>query len=95
MTVAIRKIAGTDRDYLAYARKFSGRATYFVYFQDNLWGAVALHNFAEMLRLAWGHRPQLRIVEQELSLRHPAVLELLRQSSVATADTDLQPLGSR
>ena len=46
MTVAIRKIAGTDRDYLAYARKFSDRDTYFVYFQDNLWGAVALHNFA-------------------------------------------------
>ena len=46
MTVAIRKIAGTDRDYLAYARKFAGRATCFVYFQDNLWGAVALHNFA-------------------------------------------------
>ena len=63
MTVAIRKIAGTDRDYLAYARKFSGRATYFVYFQDNLWGAVALHNFAEMLRLPWGQRPHLRIVE--------------------------------
>ena len=33
MTVAIRKIAGTDRDYLAYARKFAGRATCFVYFQ--------------------------------------------------------------
>ena len=95
MTVAIRKIAGTDRDYLAYARKFSGRATYFVYFQDNLWGAIALHNFAEMLRLTWGQRAQLRIVEQELSLKHPAVLELLRRSSGATADTDLQPLGSR
>lgn len=95
MTVAIRKIAGTDRDYLAYARKFSGRATYFVYFRDNLWGAVALHNFAEMLRLAWGQRPHLRIVDQELSLRHPAVLELLRQSSGATPDTDLQPLRSR
>ena len=94
MTVAIRKIAGTDRDYLAYARKFSGRATYFVYFQDNLWGAVALHNFAEMLRLAWGQRAQLRIVEQELSLKYPAVLELLRQSSGTTADTDLQPLRS-
>ena len=48
MTVAIRKIAGSDRDYLAYARKFAGHATYFVYFQDNLGrvGAVALHNFA-------------------------------------------------
>ena len=33
MTVAIRKIPGTDRDYLAYARKFAGRATCFVYFQ--------------------------------------------------------------
>ena len=47
MTGAIRKIAGSDRDYLAYARKFAGHATYFVYFQDNLGrvGAVALHNF--------------------------------------------------
>ena len=33
MTVAIRKIAGTDRDYLADARKFAGRATCFAYFQ--------------------------------------------------------------
>ena len=46
MTVAIRKIAGTDRDYLAYPRKFAGRATCFAYFQDDLCGAVALHNFA-------------------------------------------------
>ena len=70
-------------------------SAYFVYFQDNLWGAVALHNFAEMLRLAWGQRPHLRIVDQELSLQHPAVLELLRQSAGATPDADLQPLRSR
>ena len=71
----------------AYARKFAGSATYFVYFQDNLWGAVALHNFAEMLRLAWGQPPQPHIVEQDLSLKHPAVLELLRQSGAfARAD---------
>ena len=88
MTVAIRKLAGTDADYLAYARKFGGRATYFVYFQDNLWGAVALHNFAEMLRLAFQHPPQLRIVEQELTLKHPAVLELLRRSSGAPPNDD-------
>ena len=92
MTVASRKIAGTDRDYLAYARKFSGRATYFVCFQDNLWGAVALHNFAEMLRLTWGQRPHLRIVEQDLSLKHPAVLELLRQSAVGSAP-NIRPAG--
>ena len=96
MTVAIRKIAGTDRDYLAYARKFSGRATYFVYFQDNLWGAVALHNFSPDAapRLGPSTSPSQRR-PGALSLRHPAVLELLRQSAGATADTDLQPLRSR
>ena len=77
MTVAIRKIAGTDRDYLASARKFSGHATYFVYFQDNLWGAVALHNFAPDAAPHLGPTsapPHLRIVDQELFFRHPAVI---------------------
>ena len=74
MTVVIRKIAGTDRDYLALRQKVRRRATYFVYFQDNLWGAIALHNFAEMLCLAGGNPPQLRLIEQELSLKHPEFL---------------------
>ena len=74
MTVVIRKIAGTDRDYVALRQKVRRRATYFVYFQDNLWGAIALHNFAEMLCLAGGNPPQLRLIEQELSLKHPEFL---------------------
>ena len=74
MTVVIRKIAGTDRDYLALREKVRRRATYFVYFQDNLWGAIALHNFAEMLCLAGGNPPQLRLIEQELSHKHPEFL---------------------
>ena len=32
MTVAIRKIAGTDRDYLPTLESFAGSATYFVLF---------------------------------------------------------------
>ena len=79
MTVAIRKIAGTDRDYLAYARKFAGRATCFVYFQTTCGAPSRSTTSHLMLRLPWGHRPQLRFVEQDLSLKHPAVLELLRQ----------------
>ena len=45
-----------------------------------------------MLRLPWRHRPQLRFVEQDLSLKHPAVLELLRQSSGGPARTEQQHL---
>ena len=95
MTVAIRKIAGTDRDYLAYARKFSGRATYFVYSRTTCGAPSPSTTSHLMLRLAWGQPPHLRIVDQELSLRHPAVLELLRQSPGASPDADLQPLRSR
>ena len=85
------KIAGSDRDCLAYARRCGGRATCFVYFQDNLWGAVALHNFASDVAPRRGHPPQLRIVEQDLTLNHPAILELFHQSSGAADSTEHQP----
>ena len=81
INVAIRKIAGSDREYFAYARTFAGRATYFVYFRDDIWGAMVLHNFTDMLRAVFHNSPvKLTLVEQELSLKHPAVLGFLRQS---------------
>lgn len=95
MTVAIRKIAGTNRDYLAYPTTFSGRATCFVYSRTTSGPPSPSTTSHLMLRLACGHRPHLRTVDPKLSLRHPAVLELLRQSAGATQDTDLHPLRSR
>ena len=80
INVAIRKLAGTDREYLAYARTFAGRAAYFVYFKDDIWGAMVLHHFTDMLRAVFQNTPlKLTLVDQELALKHPAVLQLLRQ----------------
>lgn len=80
INVAIRKLAGTDREYLAYARTFAGRAAYFVYFKDDIWGAMVLHHFTDMLRSVFQNTPlKLTLVDQELALKHPAVLQLLRQ----------------
>ena len=76
----------------AYARKFSALATYFVYFHDNLWDSVAHHNFTEMRRLAWGQPPQLCIVDQELSVKHPEVIELVRQPSGRLDHPERDPL---
>ena len=39
INVAIRKLAGTDREYLAYARTFAGRAAYFVYSLNKRFGS--------------------------------------------------------
>lgn len=80
INVAIRKLAGTDREYLAYARTFAGRAAYFVYFKDDIWGAMVLHHFTDMLRSVFQNTPlKLTLVDQDLPLKHPAVLQLLRQ----------------
>ena len=80
INVAIRKLAGTDREYLAYARTFAARAAYFVYFKDDIWGAMILHHFTDMLRAVFQNTPlKLTLVDRELPLKHPAILQLLRQ----------------
>ena len=50
MTVTIRRIEDSQREYFAYAKSICGKATYFLYFCDDIFGAVVLHNFVEMLR---------------------------------------------
>ena len=50
MTVTIRRIGDSDREYFAYTKSLCGRDTYFVYFTDDIWGAMTLHDFVEMLR---------------------------------------------
>lgn len=77
MNVIIRKLEHKDHEYLAYARSLCGRGTYFVYFQDNIWGAVVLHNFIEMLRAVF-QPPNLKvgIADQTLSFHDPALLDL-------------------
>ena len=96
MTVAIRKIAGTDRDYPRLRQKVLRSRYLFRFFFRTTSGAPSPSTTSHlMLRLAWGQPPHLRIVEQDLSLKHRAVLELLRRSAGATQDADLQPLRSR
>ena len=50
MTVTIRKLDNTEHEYFAYCKSLCGKATYLLYFDDSILGAVVLHNFIEMLR---------------------------------------------
>ena len=47
MTVIIRTVEDSATEYFAYAKSLRVMATYFVYFTDDIWGAVALHNFIQ------------------------------------------------
>ena len=79
MTVTVRKLEATERDYLAYARSLTGKATFFVYFQDTIWGAINLHAFIEMLKTRFQSScVEIRVEEKEISIRNEFVLEILK-----------------
>ncbi len=79
MTVIIKKLENKEHEYFAYAKSLCGKATYFVYFQDNIWGAVALHNFIEMLR-SFFHPANVyvTVADGDITLKNDAFLEILK-----------------
>jgi hypothetical protein len=82
MTVTIRKLDNKEHEYFAYAKSLCGKATYFVYFTDDIWGAVILYNFVEMLQSFF--QPStltLRVDEQSISLKDDTLLEYFKDVS--------------
>jgi len=58
-------------------------ATYSGEFHDDIMGGIALHGFAEMLRLKWGlRRVELVREDQALRVRSKAVVDALLTGSV-------------
>jgi len=80
MTVIIRKLDNKEHDYFAYAKSLCGHGTYFLYFQDDIWGAVVLHTFIEMLRSFFKPaKVEVTVAEKDLTLKNDALLELLKK----------------
>ena len=70
MIVTIRKLQGTRHEYIAYTKSLCGKATYFVYFEDSIWGAVTLHSFIEMLKMFFQQkRVELRVSRKLCDLK--------------------------
>lgn len=67
-----------DHSYFAYVRGMSGKATYLLYFEDNIYGAVSLHNFTEMLRRHFKEQKiELLIHDREIEITNQALLDTL------------------
>ena len=78
LPVNVQAIAGREGEYLAYFRSEPLDATFSVYFRDSLMGAIALHEFAEMLRKSYGvDGVRLELCDQAVVFRSPAVLDVL------------------
>ncbi|KKM90305.1 hypothetical protein LCGC14_1240010 [marine sediment metagenome] len=80
MIIAIRRLENTEHEYFAYTKSICGKGTYFVYFQDNIFGALTLHNFVEMLRSFFKpNKLEVTIHEKELSIKSEYLLQVLKE----------------
>jgi hypothetical protein len=82
MNVTIRKLEHSDHEYLAYAKSLCGKATYFLYFVDDVWGAVVLCNFVQMLKSYFQpEKLTLTVGEKAACLKNEQILALLNEAS--------------
>ena len=79
MNVTVRRLEKSEDEYIAYAKSLCGKATYFLYFTDGLYGAVALCNFVEMLKSFFKvNQLDVTVHENAVSLKHEEVFTLLK-----------------
>lgn len=79
MNFIIRKIEDTENEYFAYVKLNHIKATYFIYFQDNIMGAVQLHNFIDMLKNFYKPKhTNISVCERDITLKNEYVLEIIR-----------------
>ena len=79
MTVTIRQLQDCPHEYFAYVKSLCGKATYFVYLSDDIFGAIVLVNFIEMLRSHFQQQTvEVKLLESSLRPKNPMLLEVLR-----------------
>ena len=79
MIVTIRKLDNKEHEYFAYAKSLCGHGTYFLYFTDDIWGAVVLHTFIEMLRSFFKPvKVEVTVAAKDLTLKNDTLLKLLK-----------------
>ena len=94
VTVRIATVAGKPGCYVARYRAEVLGATYSVEFEDSVMGGIALHGFAEMLRLKNGfRRVELVMEDQTLRFRSRAVVDAMLTASVESTPPVLREAG--
>jgi hypothetical protein len=84
----IRKVEGTTHGYLAYVKSLCGKATYFLHFQDTIWGAVTLHMFIEMLCGFFKQPVRIELSDKSVEFRNSEVLKLLEEQEAHPSTSD-------
>jgi hypothetical protein len=82
MKVNVRKLENIENTYFAYLKGISGKGTYLLYFEDNIYGAICLQNFIEMLKNHFKvNRMEIAVGEKSVKIKSQAVLSVITQGA--------------
>jgi hypothetical protein len=80
MIINIRRLSSSSNEYFAYANTLSGKGAYFLYFTDDIFGAVSLCNFTHMLKNYFKQdKIELKVLEKNITLKNDYILQLLKE----------------
>lgn len=81
--ITIKQIEDKEGEYVAYFKSEFLNATYLVYFRDNIFGSIALHEFSEMVKSKYRESNIDFIISNDrIQFRSKALLEAMRGSKI-------------
>ena len=85
LTVKIRRVPERTDTYVAHLSSPFLGSTFSLLFPDSITGALALHSFAEMLRLHYGNPVQLQLDNDLFPVKSEALQDIL--AAIGLPDT--------
>ena len=81
VTIHIQPVKEKERCFLAYFSSGLLGSTYSVYFHDNIMGAIALHGFAEMIRMKYEVDTVIIKTDEDRFCQDEAVIDVMNMHS--------------
>jgi hypothetical protein len=79
MVVTIRELEGSPGQYFAYSKTICGKGSYFAYFGDDIFGAMVLVDFVQMLRSHFGAQTvEVKLLERSIRPKNRLLLDVLQ-----------------
>ena len=83
LQITIKQVENKEGEYVAYYKSEFLNATYLVYFRDNIFGSVALHEFSEMIKSKYRESEVNFIISDEkVEFKSRALLEAMSGSKI-------------
>jgi len=88
--IVIRPVENRQGEHIAYYTNEFLKATFSVLLKDNIFGALALHSFAEMIRKTFGKNYRsgeidFKVSDETMSFQNKALLDVLSFKYAACA----------